>query len=1639
MKNKILITSSTLSITSVLTTLSCSINDSNSYNDSKYNDEKKEINDYFSLNDFEYFKGVKNSIFESINLEENINYNFKNFVKDIKSFLDIYKNIINLELNKPYFETNNKEELNEINKELLRLDKLINNTYITFSDINSKTVEDIKNVYEKLLKINNQIFQDNLKIEKQLSYIFDNINNEKIKKVFIDNLENYYKTNFLEKSVLDLLKINRNLDLLNWYLKNDELANSNDEKIVNIRNRYENIDNLIDKNNIIESTLQIVNELINETKNYILSNNVILSSLKEKKNEVTNLLENKVNNFENSKVEELRFKISSATSLIELNKIVDEILEANSNLVDQAKTVSINKYESVFENNILNSILKVVINNVETNEELNQLDSKLENIKTVFEELKEKISSFNSNNVKGKTTFDFYKKMVDISNKFFENNLININLFDLENEYTFLSTSLNEIKEIINNDSSLNDQRSYEDVLREETQSVVYDLNPNISKIEKDKTNLYSANITLKNSDIFLTNPDTKYFDYKIYDLELENSNKNTLIIKYEVVLKSNKESKVLGTSRLEFQSNISEIIDNVTFTNIDQIFSIDYFEISKFSKNEWNNFNIDEQKQYIKLKNNSLSKYFTFDIIKNSAEIENKLNYDIQVKFNNQVIKTFTLSSENNIVFRNESEQKESYIDKVNKEKIISLINGNILNILELTSIKKTSTKTHSHYLASQVKEAFENEYELPKFGKYQLAIKDLISADNKNGSARVTFWYTENGNMAEITSDANLNSKIKKIDNFRMENFEDISPKNNKYFTTDDFNSTNTIPAEDLEIINTLDETNFDLRKAVGKVISDNKYIWYKSINPKNFLEQEAFTKLQYFFKLVSSTDNKGINLENEDYVPFNAGIYEKDLLVKNDTENINKLNNKYHIFYYDIKENGKRGLKFKVAFIDKTNTNIRYALNKEFSFINLVNDYEQVLYPEIILNNIKGSDLLIDKSILSSKTANEFLNNLEELEQAISINNINGKLIYKNFEFGVNNIKIAQIKKINNDEAFIRFKTTRQNWKFENNKVINFKEEILGNTWYKVTGFRKSEVNKSSEKLDFYDSNLNTVFLENNLVYRKRILEPNYKDLIWNLDKTNNVAYWKLDKKYLAETFFKNNAQNRKISFHFYANKFINDFNKTNRILSNEYGINAKIDFDDLISKGSLKQKINFSPEKNIPSYDITITFNWNNETGIEVFISLDNKEQKIIIDSPDLVKFENNQVYEANKAFLIMPAGVKTIIEYENNVEYEEFNQYTNQFNYNKVDYNQTNQPILFYNDELKLMNTSFYNPNQNVRYNLHNGYKMNADHIRIKEWKQWPLVNTIMARTMRYTNGTASMIGKLNNDPKDGRFYFLTNHHVQGMDDKINTWNDYSGEKFLKDYDNKGDRVFKFYFTVPYEYVGNNLLPGPNTDAQSFNYVGGYREKQQGFNVTTKVIWTGKEQLSKDGKKVDNADLSIVIWDINPIIKAMKRLGRFQVVKYLENWFKLPQLKFDFESSKYGFIPGPNIKDSAHIGFPLGDQTGYINHRPNVSEKTLPIKIQDDYSFVRITGGNSGSGFFIDDNRYISTLYGGILSKELYGRNYETNEYNYLGINWNNEDPLTLLNNRSFGSQILRANVFDPNSYDIPWFYKTIEK
>ncbi|EIE42059.1 hypothetical protein MCANUFG1_00423 [Mycoplasmopsis canis UFG1] len=1646
-KNKLL---TILAGSSILALTACTTNNAiNPSNESKKQEsqEYNEITAYFDQQD-RSLNNIKEVVLGDY---FNQTFNQKEFNKNLINFLNFYKKILNLPIEKANIDNYNDESFNkdEINASLKKFDEIVNTNILDFSRITSSLVNEITETYSKLLSKNKRIenFNSSL-LDFKLTLVDFGINPKTFEKFIQKNFSEIVgKKEEVLNNILNINVLYEEISsIFTEFSSNKDVLQSEITKFSLLQEKLKETSNLEELKTELEA---LKKDILNNLKN----NNLVSNDATKLKKSILDLIEENNKLTEDQKTE-LKNKLENSRSSVEVKNIRKEIEVIASNINSKINEI-IDSSASQFLSEENKQYLKIYLQTFDNLNEIESFETSFALVSENFSQVLDKINSIknkiSNSQLKPQSIFEFYKLKAEYDKYIKDEKVYSIkfsNLDETKEKLTQLITSLSTLEE---NDNTITDtSKTIENLFLEEAQSKLkYNLNDNLSNFDL-KTYLFSASINKENNKMYLVEGDTDLIDYEVKNIVLKEEDKNTLVLTIEASLKPNPSIRATLTKEVNgFTNDINTEINKISFSNLDELYNINYEYAQSFTNEEINSLtNNEEINKILDSKLNGVANFFGYKLKDNRIQVEaNKLKSTVLITFGEQTIKEIELSSQNDLTFRDASKTKEQYKDEKNLEKVNKIINGTADLFLSEIKFKESSAKNHSYYLASQAKEAFENEYYMPKFGKYEIFIKNVATANNQIGRAQVELWYKENGVEAPLPTENHLRNKRKNIYYFRRQSIDDIQPINHKFFTADDFATTtnSSVPQADIDMFNNITEANFNFRKAFGKTYNDKTSIGYRSLNINDFIEQEAFRKFEYFITLDRATNRSGADLDQEEFVPFNAPLYSKEITITNDNDRINRIKNNYYIYAFDFEKVGRRGLNFKLGFINKANNSVRYKLDKTFSLINIVNDYEQILYPEIILNNIKRSDLQINNELLSSKSAYDFSNDLEALNQAITINAQDGFLKHNNFKIKKDKFKIVEIKRINNNTAFVRFGTEKYDHSLKNNEVVHEKVDIKSKTWFKISGFKNSlpEQNNPIQNLDFENSNLETIVTETGIL-RKRIIEQYWKDLNWTLNEEKNIASWTFDKKYIEKTFL-NNSRKRKLNLHIYGYRFVNDFRKNDRIKSEIDGLNFQLDFEELLAKQTVIKEYTIPSttikSNQVPEIKVKIVFIWNPEKGIDVSLIIPGRDNKIVISQPESVKFSNDtEVFNKDHAFVMLPGGSKVSIEYENYVEDEDFGLVTNKFDYNDVDYNQLNQPILFSNKIEDLMNRTTYNPNQNVSFKLNNGYKTNLDHIRLKDHRKDPYIASVWARTMRYTQGTATMIGKVSKDPKDGRFYMLTNHHVQGMDDKVNNWEDYSGENFLKEYTNTADRRLKLYFNVPYEYVGNNINPGPNTDGRGwgYSYVSD-NVRNPGFSVSTTLVWTGRKQLDKyTGTKTIDADLTVIVWDINPIIKALKARGMMHVAKHIENWFNLPELKFNWQGSKYSFIPGPHTKDIVHIGYPLGDQSGYINHRAKTTENSVAVSIQNDYSFVRITGGNSGSGFFIGENEYASTLYGGHLGRELYGRNYDTEEFNYFGINWNNEDPLTLKNKRSFGSMILRANAKDPNAYALPWFFKEVK-
>ncbi|WP_338822969.1 MGA_1079 family surface serine endopeptidase [Mycoplasmopsis felifaucium] len=1087
-----------------------------------------------------------------------------------------------------------------------------------------------------------------------------------------------------------------------------------------------------------------------------------------------------------------------------------------------------------------------------------------------------------------------------------------------------------------------------------------------------------------------------------------------------------------------------------------------------KYASYAPNELTFDEVKQIIlrwfKKQDNNLINWNVDDQINVDFKLQNSHLYDIEnlpLKPTANFIFTLTkgqLTKEIQLTITKKNyykpavnEENAKYINKIH-EILADKTGQKLFQILKV----KDPVKTNGHYSVIQgdPAELINQLYEWPKIGEYQIFARKTLSKNNLAGTADIVFWYKDKaGNWMPYNTDASTPDRTFEAQNFitiknwKPAQYRDIKPQNGTTFTDDDFNpideanANNNIEQSDIDAINQLNARNFDYRKAEAER-NGSSSVFYRLIDPADVVAQNASMMLNYVLTIkntpvednknngsfsntapTSTTNPDGTVASNTPSKANSIAIQNQEIYSNSDQPNnvdTNALYKKYFIYFYDVKNEAKGQLSFKLGFINKENTNKRYKTNHRITLINLVNDYKVKLYPEVILNKIKYSDLTLNN--LSSINASQL--NASNFSQYVNINE--QVLTYNNLTIDKNNITLAEIKPHKGNKAYIRLK-------YQANGA-----NIDGSTWYLLDGF--SSLANSDANLNISKTNpLTTIYDSASSITRSRELELYAKDALWTEYKTNNAANFTLKAKYLAQTFEKEGVSNRKIYIHLFGNTLVQNFKRASRITgrNKDEGQDLVLDYEELkklktITLNGQTKNVYFenSSKGQVPVIDYSLTATLKQNNDIDFVFKVNSKQYKLLVGtvSNNVYKganFYNSAQYDEfnpEKAFLLARNGAAFHIEYTNNLEDEDFGVKTNEFNYNKIDFNQENQPIAFYSDQ-KAYDLNTYNPNQNVSYKLHDGYLMDFEFLH-KEYDakldQSNLIKNTRERTFGYRFGSATMLAKVNNDPNDGKFYIITNNHVE------------AGHNFdltsLID-DNLPKASPGGYFAISAPDYENAIDAG-------FSYWGGLYNVG---NINSKIVWTGVSQKDKQGNGQGFVDITVSIVDINPLINKAKQNGLFLQAFWLENWFNLPNLSINTNGEEDLEFLAPTRKHYAFNGFPYGKQNGYIANRASSADNTIGFSRQNGYAQTFFNAGNSGTGVIGADNEYVSTINSGAPLTFLQSWTYSTNSNNYFGINWNNENPLELKNNNSLATFIMRLHTKNPLNYSLPWFFKEFEK
>ncbi|QBF34608.1 hypothetical protein EG856_01565 [Mycoplasmopsis phocirhinis] len=293
-----------------------------------------------------------------------------------------------------------------------------------------------------------------------------------------------------------------------------------------------------------------------------------------------------------------------------------------------------------------------------------------------------------------------------------------------------------------------------------------------------------------------------------------------------------------------------------------------------------------------------------------------------------------------------------------------------------------------------------------------------------------------------------------------------------------------------------------------------------------------------------------------------------------------------------------------------------------------------------------------------------------------------------------------------------------------------------------------------------------------------------------------------------------------------------------------------------------------------------------------------------------------------------------------------------------------------------------------------------------------------LFDKIRQRTFSVGGGTMTMLAKVSpNNPNDYRFYFITNHHVSDI--LQNNWND--------------ARVNKNFVI----WNQNDALISANDESSAVEVF----DSQLDLNV-----WVAQDQSNTAGIKLSNtnanADYSINIIDIEPLMQKAKQKNNQRVYKYLQNWFTLKPLKL---SQYTNYITDASFVKLYLASFPISHNKNnggrryrehiinqaesiIINDQPRENEKyghfkTFTVKDQEILnSNIDLISGASGSVVY-DENGDMVAIFMQNIDPNLYGFGLlSSHEYDYLGFASSN-------NPNSFLNKLKNLAASQPDKYD----------
>ncbi|TDV24452.1 hypothetical protein BCF59_0422 [Mycoplasmopsis mustelae] len=297
-----------------------------------------------------------------------------------------------------------------------------------------------------------------------------------------------------------------------------------------------------------------------------------------------------------------------------------------------------------------------------------------------------------------------------------------------------------------------------------------------------------------------------------------------------------------------------------------------------------------------------------------------------------------------------------------------------------------------------------------------------------------------------------------------------------------------------------------------------------------------------------------------------------------------------------------------------------------------------------------------------------------------------------------------------------------------------------------------------------------------------------------------------------------------------------------------------------------------------------------------------------------------------------------------------------------------------------------------------------------------------LFDNIKKRVFVLGGGTSTMIAKVKpSDPNDQRYYFITNRHVSDILQK--NWGNprISQKLIIPDFDDQKIANINSEISI-------NIKPD--------NFILNFWQAENQYNRNGQQ-YTQNQRY----KNLNDADISINIIDIKHLLEQAKQKGKTQILNYLNNWAKLPNLKL---SKQTKYLQNDNYVKYYVASFPVDAHAGFsgLRYREHIINKIEEVIINDqDYPFTKygnfnsfilndssdnkydLTSGASGSVVF-DENMNMVALFMQNLGNDGYGFGLlNSYDFDYFGYETNS-------NSNSFKNKLLKEIKRAPKKFEM---------